>query len=41
MGVYNGQCMHVVSGVRCQKLRSVVNNHVINSTLHREKEMAV
>ncbi len=32
--------MHVVSGVRRQKI-SVINNHVINLTLHRAKEMMV
>jgi hypothetical protein len=39
--VFCGQCMRVVSGVRHQKFRRVVDNHVINSTLHWTKEMLV
>jgi hypothetical protein len=41
MGVSNGQCMRVVSGVRNQKHRHVVDDHIINLTLHKAKEMVV
>ena len=41
MGVSYGQSMHVVSGVMRQKFRRLVNDHVINSTLHWAKEMVV
>jgi hypothetical protein len=33
--------MHVVSGVMHQKLRHIVDSLIINSTLHRAKEMVV
>ncbi len=41
MGVFYGQSMRVVSGVVRQKLRRLVDGHVINSTLHWAKEMVV
>jgi hypothetical protein len=41
MGVFYGQSMRVVSEVACQKFRRLVDGHVINSTLHRAKEMVV
>ncbi len=33
--------MCLVSGVRCQKLWQVVNDHVIHATLHRAKQVVV
>jgi hypothetical protein len=33
--------MGVVSGVACQKIRCIVDSHLINFTLHRTKGMVV
>ncbi len=41
MGVSYGQSMRVVSGVVRQKCRCLVDDHIINSTLHWAKEMVV
>ncbi len=41
MGVFYGQSMRVVSGVVRQEFRRLVKGHIINSTLHWEKEMVV
>jgi hypothetical protein len=39
--VSQGQCMHLVSGVSCQELWQVVNDHIIHMTLHWAKKVMV
>ena len=41
MGFFDGQCMHLVSGVHSQKLWHVFNNHVIHTTLYWAKKVMV
>ena len=33
--------MSVVSGVQCQKFRNIVHDHVINTALHRAKQVMI
>jgi hypothetical protein len=40
-GVFYGQSMRVVSAVARQKIRRLLDGHVINSTLHWAKEVMV
>ncbi len=39
--VLHNDVMRVVSGVQCQKFGNIIHNHVINTTLHRAKQVMI
>ena len=41
IGVLHDDGMSVVSGVQCQKFRNIVHDHVINTALHRAKQVMI